>query len=164
MADSTVYKGDCQCGAVAFEYTYSDDTKPVFNAFCHCQMCRRSNSSSGTHLLGVPAAAFKVTKGEDNLAEYDPTEKTYRKWCKTCGAGVVQGPKGASFVATFPTNYEAVKEKFPQPVEDLFKPTMHVNMENALLVDTFKGEPGVAYYKDFPAWMGGTDQFYFYPH
>ena len=34
----TIYKGGCACGQIEFEYTYSDDTKPVFSGFCHCRV------------------------------------------------------------------------------------------------------------------------------
>ena len=55
------YEGGCNCGAVRFSYDCTEETKPMFSGYCHCQVCRRANGASGIHLMGVPAAAFKVS-------------------------------------------------------------------------------------------------------
>jgi hypothetical protein len=62
MAQAQAFGGQCHCGAVRFEYGYSDASKPVFNGWCHCSLCRSLNGATGVHLLAVPPAAFKIVK------------------------------------------------------------------------------------------------------
>jgi hypothetical protein len=31
----------------------------------------------------------KVTRGEDNIGTYNKTDRSYRKWCKTCDGHVL---------------------------------------------------------------------------
>ena len=57
--DVKVFEGGCMCKAVRFQYSYSADTKPLFVCFCHCETCRKFNSTSMQHLMGVPLSAFR---------------------------------------------------------------------------------------------------------
>ena len=145
------------CGAVRFEYKYSDESKPVFSAYCHCSSCRKLGSCSMQHVIGVPAGSFAITKGQDVLKDFSPTDsKMYRKFCGDCGAGICQAPKGAPFVGTYPSTYDVVG-KFPEgnrmPAELL--PTCHINMENAVIGDVVKGDD-LPKFKDFPPTFGGS--------
>lgn len=128
---TTEYKGQCPCGAVHFTYTSTEETKPMFSAICHCLNCRKANGTS-PHLLGVPKTAFAITKGEeDSVKHYDITPKLQRFFCQTCGTGIYQGPKGAPFVAVFPTNFDILRVQFPKDVPDFFQVTKQFNCENA---------------------------------
>jgi hypothetical protein len=147
------------CKAVRFHYQYSDESKPTFNVYCHCETCRKLGSCSMQHVLGVPAGSFAITKGEDVLKEFSPPDNKvnmYRKFCSICGTAICQGPKGAPFVGTFPTTYDFTT-RYPagnrMPSELL--PTGHVNMENSLVGDVVKSD-GLPKFKDFPAGLGGS--------
>jgi hypothetical protein len=74
MADevaATVFTGGCYCGAVRFKYEYTEATKPRMSGFCHCNNCRRLNSSDMVHLVGVPPKSFSITSGEDKIKAGD---------------------------------------------------------------------------------------------
>jgi len=89
---SSTHKGGCFCGAVTYEYCWdSEESKPVFAAYCHCQFCRSSRSVSAADILGVPIAAFKITAGEENLKQYKPSSgKVHKSFCITCGSTILQ--------------------------------------------------------------------------
>ena len=82
MPDAEVlvtHRGGCHCGAVAFEVaaparlTVSD---------CNCSICRMSGY---LHLI-VPAARFRLLRGEDSLSEYRFNSGTARHlFCRRCG-------------------------------------------------------------------------------
>jgi hypothetical protein len=71
--------GGCHCGKV--RYTVEIDlSKPVIECNCsHCQI-------KGLLLAFVPESVFKITAGEENLAEYRfNTTRLRHLFCKTCG-------------------------------------------------------------------------------
>jgi len=118
---ATEYKGQYPWGAVHFTYTYSEETK------CQCLNCRKVNGTSPP-LFGIPKNAFAITKGEEELKHYDITPNFQRFFCQTCGTGMVydgyKAPnKRASFVGTFPNNYDALRVQFPKNVPDFFQVT-----------------------------------------
>ncbi len=83
--------GGCHCGAVRYSADL-DLTKPVLECNCsHCQV-------KGMLLSFVPAAAFLLEKGEDELTEYRFNKKHIAHlFCKTCGVqafGKGDGPNG----------------------------------------------------------------------
>lgn len=130
----TEYPGSCACGNVEFVYKYSESKKPIFSVICHCQVCRKANGNS-PHLLGVPSDTCEIVKGEDTVKSYDIIEgKLYKKFCTNCGSGIVQGPYGAPFVATYPCNYKVVMEnQFPKEgdIPDFMQVQAQINCENA---------------------------------
>ncbi|MEM9776743.1 MAG: GFA family protein [Chloroflexota bacterium] len=54
-------KGECNCGAVAFEIT--SEISDVF--VCHCSICRRSTGSNGIAVVVVSNSDFRWLRGED---------------------------------------------------------------------------------------------------
>lgn len=93
-----IHKGQCHCGKVAMEFDsepgWLGDKKGPIVGYCHCNLCRQISSSSACHLILAQAGAFKITQGEEDLKEYNPTAKTFRKFCASCGTSVCQGPIG----------------------------------------------------------------------
>jgi hypothetical protein len=64
---STQLYGNCHCGAIKFELAISMPAKEI--SHCNCSHCAKLDA----YWLGydaLPAEAFKITKGEDKLAEY----------------------------------------------------------------------------------------------
>ena len=87
---------------------------------------------------------MKFTKGEANVGVYHKTEKSYRKFCTTCGGhlltdhplwGVVD-----VYAATIPTHRHA--------------PKLHVNYAETVL----RIKDGLPKMKDMPKEMGGSGE------
>ena len=73
------HRGGCHCGAVAFEV---DAPARVTVSDCNCSMCRMSGF---LHLI-VPAARFRLLRGEEELTEYRFNTGTARHlFCRRCG-------------------------------------------------------------------------------
>ena len=70
-ADGLVHAGGCHCGAVRFEV---EAPLPLTVQECNCSICSRTGF---LHLI-VPAARFRLLKGEDSLSRY------------TFGSGIAQ--------------------------------------------------------------------------
>jgi hypothetical protein len=86
--------------------------------------------------------SVRVTRGADNLATFNKTSKSYRKWCKACGGHVFTEHPGWGLVDV----YAAVIREFP------FKPGVHVNYQETVLAM----KDGAPKFKDVPKEMGGS--------
>ncbi len=76
--------GSCRCQAVKFEIT-----GPIHRfTNCHCPDCRKINGAAFSSNLVVAAAGFKITAGEEMLADYESSPGKFRRFCQTCGAHV----------------------------------------------------------------------------
>ncbi|MDO9017619.1 MAG: GFA family protein [Deltaproteobacteria bacterium] len=95
MTEPTLHTGGCHCQKVRFEVTIAADSAMG----CNCSMC----SKKGTLLSFVPAAAFVLKSGEDNLTDYLFNKHSiHHLFCKTCGVTSFargQTPDGAAMVA-----------------------------------------------------------------
>jgi hypothetical protein len=73
------HTGSCHCGAVAIEVEAPEDMKAYE---CNCSMCMRTGY---LHLI-VPAAAFRLVSGENDLTLYTFNTGTARHYfCRHCG-------------------------------------------------------------------------------
>lgn len=71
-------QGSCHCGKVAFEV----EGHPQQLIECNCSHCDRK----GYLLWFVPAADFKLLKGEADLATYQFNKHAIdHQFCRTCG-------------------------------------------------------------------------------
>lgn len=77
-------QGRCLCGAVAFEV--EGPLGPV--VFCHCSICRRSSGSAFAASASVPAASFRIVRGEEAVHEYESSDGYFRAFCSRCGSPV----------------------------------------------------------------------------
>ena len=137
---SQTHKGKCFCGAV--ELTVSGE--PVAEGFCHCSSCRSWSAAPVNAFTLWKPDAVTFTKGEANVGVYHKTEKSYRKFCTTCGGhlltdhplwGVVD-----VYAATIPTHRHA--------------PKLHVNYAETVL----HIKDGLPKMKDMPKEMGGSGE------
>ena len=79
MSDWIRYEGGCHCGRVRFEVEATP--RPQLQE-CTCSICRMTGF---VHLI-VPAARFRLLRGEDALSEYSFNTGTARHlFCKQCG-------------------------------------------------------------------------------
>ena len=91
-----------------------------------------------------PPEAVRITSGAENVAGYQKTENTIRKWCKACGGHLFsEHPTwGVTDVAA------AVLPDLP------FEAALHVNYASTVL----PMRDGLPKRKDFPAEMGGSGE------
>jgi hypothetical protein len=71
--------GGCQCGAVRFAISGALGRASI----CHCRMCQKAFGAFYAPLVGVPLAAFQLTRGE--LAIFRSSEEAERGFCRDCG-------------------------------------------------------------------------------
>ena len=79
------FRGQCLCGAVAFE----SSSKPMFQANCHCDDCRRSGGSVYASFAFVDETNLKIS-GDTKTYESrsDAGNTMTRQFCPTCGSHV----------------------------------------------------------------------------
>lgn len=81
------HKGGCHCGTVRFELE-APESPDAYT--CTCSMC----SKTGFVHLFATKAEFRITSGEDNLAEYRFNTGVARHlFCKTCGVKAFYVPR-----------------------------------------------------------------------
>lgn len=80
------HKGQCACGAVAFEF----DTDPSFVAVCHCLDCKKASGGEAATWFGVPDDDVTLTRGADQISAFgyvaDSGKKLDRNVCRICGS------------------------------------------------------------------------------
>ena len=138
MADQ--YSGGCFCGAVEIEVS----GRPALAGFCHCIDCAR--------WAAAPVLAFNlwrpedvtIKKGDENIATFNKTEKSYRKFCKKCGGHLMIDHPKMKLIDV----YANVLDGFNQ------EPKLHVYYGEGIL----KIKDGLPKYKDLPEHAGGSGE------
>ncbi|MCP4595585.1 GFA family protein [Neptuniibacter sp.] len=76
------HKVHCDCNAVEVSMSGS----PKVHAFCHCEDCRELLQVPYHSVLAWEADQVSVTKGADQVIEFQhPTKRMTRVFCKHCG-------------------------------------------------------------------------------
>jgi hypothetical protein len=132
------HQGKCFCGAVEFSVTGA----PVAMGFCHCESCRHWSAGPVNAFTLWPPEALKITKGAKDIATYNKTANSFRKWCKSCGGHLFTDHPSMNLVDV----YAAML-----PTLD-FKPSLHVSYGEKVL----SIRDGLPKQKDFPKEMGGS--------
>lgn len=79
MNDLVVHRGSCHCRGVRFEV---DAPARIAAIECNCSICRMTGF---VHLI-VPAARFRLLRGEELLSEYAfNTGVARHRFCRICG-------------------------------------------------------------------------------
>lgn len=78
-------RGNCNCGAVAFEVD-----APLTDVFvCHCSICRRFTGANGIAVVVVENAAFRWLSGEDHIRSWKkPNAAWHSVFCAACGSAL----------------------------------------------------------------------------
>ncbi|MDZ7840376.1 MAG: GFA family protein [Gammaproteobacteria bacterium] len=140
MSDDKTYWGGCFCGAVQVEIT----GQPEAMGYCHCDSCRHWSAGPVNAFTLWKPEAVTVTRGAENLATYNKTPNSSRKWCKTCGGHVLTEHPSMGLTDV----YAAV-------IPDLgFEPGVHVHYQESVLPI----RDGITKLKDIPAELGGSGQ------
>lgn len=105
---------------------------------------RRKKEERGRYTAKRKAQTVKVIKGADNIGVYHQTERSYRKWCKTCGGHLFTDHPEWNLVDV----YAATIPAYP------FKAGVHVNDAQTVL----PMKDGLPKLKDFPPELGGSGQ------
>ena len=85
-------RGQCNCGAVAFEITA--DLSEVF--VCHCSICRRYTGANGIAVVVIGNDAFRWRRGEDQISTWKKPDADWQAWfCRVCGSAL-PGPNDES--------------------------------------------------------------------
>ena len=132
------YEGGCFCGAVQLTVT----GEPAAMGYCHCESCRSWSASPVNAFTLWQPDAVRITRGAANIATYNKTPASYRKWCKTCGGHLLAEHPGLGLVDV----YAAVIPGFP------YRAGVHVNYQETKL----RIKDGLPKLKDVPAEMGGS--------
>jgi hypothetical protein len=132
------HQGQCFCGAVQFSVSGA----PVAMGFCHCESCRHWSAGPVNAFTLWPPEALKITKGAKDIATYNKTANSFRKWCKNCG--------GHLFTDHPPMNLVDVYAAMLPTLD--FKPSLHVSYGEKVL----SIRDGLPKQKDFPKEMGGS--------
>lgn len=76
-------RGECNCGAVAFEI----DAAPTDVFVCHCSICRKFTGANGIAVVLVSNTAFRWLRGEDHIATWKKPDADWHAWfCRVCGS------------------------------------------------------------------------------
>jgi len=79
-----MHTGGCLCGAIRYEIEGS--LAPV--QICHCSQCRKAQGSAFGANIPVQTTAFRITRGDDRLAQYRATPGKRRVFCSVCGSPI----------------------------------------------------------------------------
>lgn len=138
MTDENTYICKCFCHAVELTVT----GQPVAMGYCHCESCRVWSAGPVSAFTLWRPDAVRVTKGAENVGEFQKAERSIRKWCKRCGGHLL---------TEHPT--WGVVDVYAAIIPELaFKPSVHVNYQETVL--PFKDS--LPKQRDIPAEMGGT--------
>ncbi len=138
MSDENTYQGQCFCGAVKFKV----QGNPAGMGFCHCESCRLWSAGPVNAFTLWNPESVQITEGEDNIATYNKTPGSSRKWCETCGGHIFTDHPEMGLIDV----YAALIPDFP------FEAGIHVHYQEA----TLQIKDGLPKMKDVPKEMGGS--------
>jgi hypothetical protein len=77
-------RGQCICGAVAFEVNAS--SLKLYR--CHCSLCRRQSGTASSLATIVPNSQFKWLAGQDKITSWRMESGFRSDFCSACGSPV----------------------------------------------------------------------------
>jgi hypothetical protein len=134
------FRGTCFCGAVGVEVRGA----PAAMGFCHCSSCRSWSAAPLNAFTLWKPEQVTVTRGADQLAAYNKTDRSYRKFCRNCGGHVLTDHPGFGLVDV----YAATIPDLP------FAAQLHVFYGEKVLPI----RDGLPKMKDLPAEFGGSGE------
>ena len=134
------HTGSCFCGKVKIEVS----GEPAAMGYCHCSDCRHWSAGPINAFSLWPPANVKVVAGQDQIATYNKTAASDRKWCKACGGHLMTNHPKMGLVDVYAALLPSLD----------FKPQLHVFYAEKV-VSIRDGLPKM---KDVPSEMGGSGQ------
>lgn len=138
MNEEQTYTGSCFCGAVRFAV----NGEPAAMGYCHCDSCRHWSAGPVNAFTLWKPEALEITRGAGNIATFEKTPASHRKWCRRCGGHLFTAHPAMGLVDV----YAALLPDLP------FEPQVHVHYAEAVL----RVHDGVTKLKDVPEEMGGS--------
>lgn len=135
-----MFKGSCFCGAVQFTVSGA----PVAQGFCHCASCRSWAAAPVNAFTLWAPESVRVTAGEDKIGTFHKTERSYRKFCTTCGGHLMTQHPHWNLMDV----YAGTMPEFRH------EPGVHVNYQETVL----RLRDGLPKMRDLPAEMGGSGE------
>jgi hypothetical protein len=134
------HRGECFCGAVHVEVSGA----PEAMGYCHCRSCRSwSGSPVNAFTLWKPAAV-RITAGAKQVAMFQKSEVSQRKYCRKCGGHLMTNHPPLNLVDVFAATLPTLR----------FNPGVHVNYGETVLPI----RDGLPKLKDFPEELGGSGE------
>ncbi|MDR6533442.1 hypothetical protein J2800_004204 [Caulobacter rhizosphaerae] len=134
------YVGSCFCGTVQLAV----DGEPEGMGYCHCRSCRAwSGGPVNAFSLWKPEAV-RITSGSDELATYQKTAFSQRRYCAKCGGHLMTDHPTLGLVDVFAATLPTL----------VFAPGVHINYADTVL----PMRDGLPKLKDFPAEFGGSGE------
>ena len=134
--------GQCICGAVSFAV----DSAPVFQGYCHCDSCQRSQSAPLVAVAMFARETVRLTGETRTRTVTGRDGAAVRVSCAECGSRVANIPSGAAgstMMALFPALFND---------KGWFEPSLHIFC-NDRVIDVQDDLPK---YLDLPAEFGGS--------
>jgi hypothetical protein len=132
------HRGSCFCGAVTIEAS----GEPAAMGYCHCADCRHWSAGPVNAFTLWPPAQVEVIAGADKIATYHKSDRSHRKWCRSCGGHIMTDHPAMGLVDV----YAAL-------LPDLqFTPALHVFYSETVLPI----KDGLPKMSDVPAELGGS--------
>jgi hypothetical protein len=138
MNNDKTYHGSCFCGTVKFTVT----GEPAAMGYCHCESCRSWAAAPVNAFTLWKPESLRITQGVNNIGTYNKTDRSARKWCKSCGGHLFTDHPHWQLTDV----YAGVIEEFP------FQAGVHVNYQES----TLHIKDGLPKLRDLPAEMGGS--------
>jgi hypothetical protein len=137
---ANTYTGSCFCGAVQLEVT----GEPAGMGYCHCGDCRSWAAAPVNAFSLWKPDQVKVTKGAERIGTFHKTERSYRKFCTTCGGHLMTEHPQWNLIDVYAATIPDFKHQAG----------VHVHYQESVM----PMHDGVAKMKDLPAEMGGSGQ------
>jgi hypothetical protein len=117
---------------------------PEAMGYCHCRSCRSwSGSPVNAFTLWKPAAV-RITAGAKQVAMFQKSEVSQRKYCRKCGGHLMTNHPPLNLVDVFAATLPTLR----------FNPGVHVNYGETVLPI----RDGLPKLKDFPEELGGSGE------
>lgn len=137
MAEPT-YAGQCFCGAVQLRVSGA----PEAMGYCHCTSCRSWAAAPVNAFALWRSENVKVTKGQENLAEFHKSENSLRQFCRLCGGHVMTAHPAWDLIDVYAGVTPGLN----------FEPKVHVNYGETVLPMA----DALPKFRDFPKEFGGS--------
>lgn len=134
----STYKGQCFCGAVEIEVNGT----PAGMGYCHCGDCRSWSAAPVNAFTLWAPEAIRVTKGADKIGTFHKTERSYRKFCTSCGGHLMTDHPQWKLVDIYAATLPELRHEAG----------VHVHYQETVL----RMRDGLPKMKDLPAEMGGS--------
>ena len=134
------YEGSCFCGEVQLTVT----GEPVAAGYCHCASCRSWAAAPVNAFSLWQPDAVQITRGAANVGVYHKTEKSYRKFCKSCGGHLFTEHPAWNLIDVYAATIPSYRHA----------PAVHVNYAETVLPI----RDGLPKMKDLPKEMGGSGE------